>query len=144
MDQSSTEQQAIDQTKSLLEQNARLKSELAEAKGFFEAIMEHVPEAIIITDARDLSIRMVSKYGRELLGHPRGKAKGPLIVSIPDSETSCMRTALSGQAGRNCRSARATLQGEVITNEEWVLRRSDGKSSTVSAIQAPSWIVTAK
>ena len=127
MDQSSTEQQAIDQTKSLLEQNARLKSELAEAKGFFEAIMEHVPEAIIITDARDLSIRMVSKYGRELLGHPKGKSEGTPYREYTGLGDILHADGIVRASWEDLRSARATLQGEVITNEEWVLRRSDGE-----------------
>ena len=131
MDQSSTEQQAIDQTKSLLEQNARLKSELAEAKGFLEAIMEHIPEAITVTDARDLSIRMVSKFGRELLGHPNEKARGPLC-GVYRLQDILHADGIIRASWEELPLARATLQGEVITNEEWVLRRSDGEKLNLS------------
>ena len=72
----------VEDPKSLIEQNARLKSELAEAKGFLEAIVEHIPEAITIVDGRDLTVRMVSKFGRELLGHSKGKGRGNHVPGV--------------------------------------------------------------
>lgn len=122
--------------KSLMEQKARLKSELADAKGFFEAIVEHIPEAITIVDGRDLTVRMVSKFGRELLGHAREKVEGITyqeyrkfqdIFNVEGSPTPFEELPL----------IRAILKGEIITNEEWVLRRSDGKKLNLLCNSGP-------
>lgn len=43
----------VEETQSLIEENARLKRELAEAKRFIQAIMEHVPEGITLADVPD-------------------------------------------------------------------------------------------
>jgi PAS domain S-box-containing protein len=117
--------QLVEDPKSLIEQNARLKSALAEAKGFLEAIVEHVPEAITIVDGRDLTVRMVSKFGRELLGHPKEKVEG-----ITYQEYSKIHDFFNAQgAPTPCEELplmRATLKGELVTNEEWVVKRPDG------------------
>jgi len=115
----------VEDPKSLIEQNIRLKSELAEARGFLEAIVEHIPEAITIVDGRDLTVRMVSKFGLELLGHPKEKVEG-----ITYQEYSKIQDFFNTDgAPTPCEELpliRATLNGELVTNEEWLLRRSDG------------------
>ncbi|MGA3114885.1 MAG: LuxR C-terminal-related transcriptional regulator [Syntrophobacteraceae bacterium] len=117
--------QLVEDPKSLIEQNIRLKSELAEARGFLEAIVEHIPEAITIVDGRDLTVRMVSKFGLELLGHPKEKVEG-----ITYQEYSKIQDFFNTDgAPTPCEELpliRATLNGELVTNEEWLLRRSDG------------------
>jgi PAS domain S-box-containing protein len=109
---------------------------LAEARGFLEAIVEHIPEAITIVDGRDLTVRMVSKFGRELLGHAREKVEGITyqeyrkfqdIFNVEGSPTPFEELPL----------IRAILKGEIITNEEWVLRRSDGKKLNLLCNSGP-------
>ena len=46
----------------------RVQTKLAEGKRLLDAIMEHVPEGITIADAPDVHIKMLSRYGREILG----------------------------------------------------------------------------
>jgi PAS domain S-box-containing protein len=129
-------EQLVEESKSLIEQNTRLESELAEAKGFFEAVMEHIPEAITIVDGRDLTIRTVSKCGRELLGHPQEKVEG-----IPYREYCKIQGILNVEGdptrGEELPLIRATLKGEIITNEEWRLRRSDGKKLNLLCNSGP-------
>ena len=116
----------VEDPKSLIEQKARLKSELAEARGFLEAIVEHIPEAITIVDGRDFTVRMVSKFGRELLGHAKEKVEG-----ITYQEYSKFQEIVNAEGVPTPREElpmiRAILKGEIVTNEELVLRRSDGK-----------------
>jgi len=116
----------VEEYKSLIEENARLKSEIAEARGFLEAVVEHIPEAIAIVDGRDLTIRMVSKCGRELLGQPYEKFEG-----IPYQEYTKIHDFLTAEGDLTpCEQLpliRATLKGEIITNEESVLRTPEGK-----------------
>ncbi len=114
----------------------RLKSTLAEAEEFLEAIVEHIPEAIAIVDGRDLTVRMVSKFGRELLGRPKEKIEGIThleygksldIVDAKGVETPCEQLP----------PIRATLKGEIVTNEEWVLRRPDGQKLNLLCNSGP-------
>jgi PAS domain S-box-containing protein len=121
------EEQMAEEIRSLIEQNERLKSELAEAREFLEAVMEHIPEAVTIVDSRNLTIRMVSKWGRDLLGYPKEKLEGITHLEY------CKIHDILNPVGSPIHSeelplVRSTLKGEVITNEECMLRRSDGKN----------------
>jgi PAS domain S-box-containing protein len=119
-----------------IEQKARLKSELADAKGFLEAVVEHIPEAITIVDGRDLTVRMVSKFGRELLGHPKDKAEGSTYqeyCKFQDIVNVDGAPPLSGELPL----IRSILKGEIVTNEEWMLRRPDGKKLNLLCNSGP-------
>jgi PAS domain S-box-containing protein len=133
----SREKQSVDASRRSLEQNVRLKSELAEVKGFLEAIMEHVPEAITVTDARDLSIRMVSKFGRELLGHPKEKIEGLTFQKYADFQDILHADGITRASWEELPLTRAILKGEIITNEEWALRRSDGEKVNLLCNSGP-------
>jgi PAS domain S-box-containing protein len=137
MKPSSREQQLVDESKRSLEQNARLKSELAEAKGFLEAIMEHIPEAITVTDARDLSIRMVSKFGRELLGHPDENIEGSTDLQYTGLHDILHADGITRARWEELPLTRSTLKGEIITNEEWAVRRSDGEKLNLLCNSGP-------
>ena len=133
----SREKQLVDESKRSLEQNARLKSELAEVKGFLEAIMEHVPEAITVIDARDLSVRMVSKFGRELLGHPKEKIEGVTCQKYTGFQDILHADGITWASWEELPLTRATLKGEIITNEEWALIRSDGEKVNLLCNSGP-------
>ena len=115
-----------EESKGLHEQIERLKSELAGARGFLEAVLEHIPEAIAIVDSRDFTVRMVSKCCRELLGHPKEKLEG-----ITYSEYSQIHGFLDVDGAptpsEKLPPIRAALKGQVLKDEASVLRRSDGK-----------------
>jgi PAS domain S-box-containing protein len=124
----------VEDPMSLIEQKARSKSELADAKGFLEAILENIPEAITIVDGRDLTVRMVSKFGRDLLGHPKVDGSTYLeyckcqdIVDVDGAPPSYEELPL----------IRSILKGEIVTNEEWVLRRSDGEKLNLICNSGP-------
>ncbi len=133
----SREEHPAGESEGLLEQNARLKSELAEVVGFLEALMEHVPEAITIANARDLSIRMVSKFGRELLGHPKEKIEGITYQEYTEFQDILHSDGLTQANWEELPLTRATLKGEIITNEEWALRRSDGENLNLLCNSGP-------
>ena len=137
------EKQLADESRRSLEQNARLESELAEVKGFLEAIMEHIPEAITVTDARDLSIRMVSKFGRELLGHPNEQIEGLTYEEYTGFQDILHADGMTRPSWEELPLTRAILKGEIITNEEWALRRSDGEKAQPSlqfrSYPGPEW-----
>ncbi len=99
--------------------------------------MEHVPEAITLTDARDLSIRMVSKFGRELLGHPKEKIEGLTCQKYTDFQDILHADGITRASWEELPLTRAILKGEIITNEEWALRRSDGEKVNLLCNSGP-------
>ena len=117
----------------LLLENARLQdAERAatraadEGRGVLQAVMEYIPEGITIADAPDARIRMVSRFGLELLQRRWEELRGlsaeqqaSLIrMCRPDSD-------LPAPAG-DLPLLRAIRDGSVVRAEEWSLCRPDG------------------
>lgn len=121
----------------LLEENQRRAAEAEEGKSILEALMEYIPVGITIAEAPDVKIRMTSKYGQEMAGRPRQYLEeAPLAeqaerwqIFHSDGNT------LADPAGLPL--SRATLAGEIIRNEEWVLRRVDGSDLLILCNAGP-------
>jgi len=120
----------------LLSQDA-LKAALAEAdegRRMLQALMEYVPDGITIADAPDVNIRMVSRYGQEILGGSRqGIAAGEVarkwIVYRDDG-----RTPL---APEDQPLVRAIRKGEVVRDAEVVQVNEEGRHLTLLCNAAP-------
>jgi len=92
-----------------------------EGKRTLDALMEQVPEGITIADAPDVRIRMVSRYGRELTGKSKEILEGITVdkhteqwdIYCADGETPAKNEDLP--------LTRATQEGELVKDEEWVL-----------------------
>jgi PAS domain S-box-containing protein len=114
-------------------------AEAAEASRMLDAVMEYAPEGITIADAPDVRIRRVSRYGRELTGR-----SAEVIEGIParDAEHST-KWGLFHADGETPATdpelplTRAVVAGEVVTGEEWVLRRPDGSRVTILCNAGP-------
>jgi signal transduction histidine kinase len=117
----------------LLIENARLhEAERAarqaadEGRDVLQALMEHIPEGITIADAPDARIRLVSRFGLELLDRPWSEVAGLsaeqqaslLPMGRPDSDVPARADELP--------LTRAIRDGSVVRGEEWVLWRADG------------------
>ena len=112
----------------LLAENARLYQaeraarETAEGgRDILRAVMEYIPEGITIADAPDATIRLMSRFGLELLGRSWEEVQGLsaeqqaalLPMRRPDqpSPTSAAELPLT----------RAVREGTVVRGEEWIL-----------------------
>jgi len=126
----------MQETESLETENARLKFEIAETQGFLKAVIEHIPEAVAIVDGKDLTVKMVSKCCRDLFGHPQEKLQG-----IPYRECGKFQEFLTAEGlptpWEQLPLIRATLKGEIITDEECLLRRADGSKLNVLCNSGP-------
>ena len=118
----------------LAEQRARIEEraqEAEESKRVLQALMEYIPEGVVIADAPDGSIRMVSKAVEEMLGRPVERSElaweGWKIYSAEGEVRQCMELPLY----------RSLHCGDVINNEEWQLKRPDGTTITVSISSGP-------
>jgi PAS domain S-box-containing protein len=121
----------------------RLAKELAEARAaeaqegrlILEALMDHIPMGIAIAEAPNIRIRMVSRWGRELLGvQPEGTdavledpVRWKIFRNQDDPYTDPKKMPLS----------RAVLKGEVIREEIWYLARPDGVRLPVLVTASP-------
>lgn len=98
-----------------------------DAERTLHAVMEHVPEGITIVDGPDMRIRMVSRYGRELTGRPREAIEG-LAVGAHSAQWGLYRAdGVTPAPDDELPLTRATRHGEVVKDEELVLRRPDGR-----------------
>jgi PAS domain S-box-containing protein len=115
-----------DALESALDEAQRRAKEAEEGKRLLDAVMEHVPEGITIADVPDVNIRMVSRFGQEMLGKP-----AELITNIPVDEHAGKWAVFHADGvtlatGEELPLTRATQHGEQVRNEEWVLRSEDG------------------
>ncbi|MFH1074302.1 MAG: diguanylate cyclase, partial [Candidatus Firestonebacteria bacterium] len=108
------------QAREVEEQRAR---EAEEGRRILEALMEYIPEGIIIADAAGLKVRMASKYILEFSGLPEEKMgeiliKKDFLMPVCDEPLSCLRKHLI---------SRSINEGRVVVNEECISKRLDGK-----------------
>ncbi|MHB1024648.1 MAG: PAS domain-containing sensor histidine kinase [Desulfobacteria bacterium] len=100
----------------------------AEAKGrILDALMEHVPEGVIIADAPGVTVRMVSKRTEEMIGRSREALEGLSIDKHPEKWVIYHDDGVTQASGDQLPVVRATKMGEVVLDEEWVLRRTRGE-----------------
>ena len=117
----------------LLIENARLHQAERDARHAAEggrdvlsAVLEYIPEGITIAGAPEARIRLVSRFGLELLGRSWEEVRGlsaeqqaflfPMYRPDDDSPAPANDLPLT----------RATRDGTVVRGEEWVLCRPDG------------------
>lgn len=115
----------------------RTEKKLQEGNRILEALMEYVPEGITIADAPDVHIRMISKYGVQLTERPR-----EILEGIP-SEAHAEKWDLFHPDGvtpatpEELPLTRATQKGEVVMDEEWIIRRPNGEKITILCSAGP-------
>lgn len=117
------------------ERAARLE---AEEKGrILDALMEHVPEAVIIADAPEVTVRMVSKHTEEMAGRSRETLEGLSIDKDPENWVIYHGDGATQASKDELPVVRATKLGEVVLDEEWILRRPDGERISILVNACP-------
>jgi signal transduction histidine kinase len=112
----------------LLAENARLfqaeraaRETAEEGQDVLRAVMEYIPEGITIADAPDATIRLMSRFGLELLGRSWGEVEG--LSAEAQAERLPMRRPeqTSAAAAAELPLTRAVRDGTAVRGEEWVL-----------------------
>jgi PAS domain S-box-containing protein len=117
----------------LLAENVRLQQAEREARlvaedrrDVLQAVLEHIPEGITIADAPDVSIRLVSRFGLELLGRSWEEVRGLTAERQASVMPMCRPDQDSPAAPEELPLTRAVREGAVVRGEEWVLLGSSG------------------
>ena len=107
-----------------------------EGRGILEAMMEHIPMGITIADAPDTNIRMVSRYGRELIEKTSEELTGIPAQEHPQKWDIYHADGVTPATGEEL-PLTATEQGELVKEEEWVVTRRDGVKIPILCTAAP-------
>jgi len=111
-----------------LKTNERLLREaLAQAeegRQTLQALMEYVPEGITIAEAPDVKIRMVSRYGQDILG---GSHDGLTACDVANQWQIFYQDGTTPMAFEDLPICRAVLRGEIVKNVELVQVNSKGE-----------------
>lgn len=96
--------------------------EAEERKSILEAVLEHIPEGILIVDSPGLKVQALSRYALDMAGIPREEAEGR---GLSDFEWMVMRP--DGEPARfsELPISLAAAKGRNISNEEWLLKGPD-------------------
>lgn len=107
---------------------AERRAQEAEAgRRTLEALMQFAPEGITISDAPDGTIRMMSIYGQQLMGRTSDAPVGVPDKVRPDEWDVYCADGITRPDYSQLPSARAIRNGEVVTDEEWVVVGEDGR-----------------
>jgi PAS domain S-box-containing protein len=113
-------EEQLEKARELTEARAR---ESEEGRRILEALMEHIPEGIAIADAPDVAVRMISRFGEQM----SGGAEEVKTAITGKKDMLYHGDGITPATREEQPLVRATSYGEVITNEEWILQRSDGR-----------------
>lgn len=110
------------------------EAKIERASRLLDALMESVPEGIVVADAPDAAIRLISRHGQKVLG-------APAVGMTPDQVTARWRIfhadGVTPMAAEELALTRAVRNGEAIRNQEIVLDDSNGAAMHLSCNAAP-------
>jgi PAS domain S-box-containing protein len=119
------------------EEAHRRAREAEEREQILLAMMEHIQMGITIAEAPDVRIRMVSRFGRELLRKEHQEIAGIPAEEHPEKWQVYHSDGQTRAAADELPLTRATVNGEIVRQEEWVVTRSDGKRIPILCTAAP-------
>lgn len=108
-----------------------------DASALLDALMSFIPMGLTIAEPPDVRIVRVSDAGAVLLGRPRNAVEA--ITVEKHSEAHAVYDPLTGElaAPERLPLTRATLKGEMVRNEEWLLRAGSGTEITLLCNAGP-------
>lgn len=116
------------------------EQEAQEGKQILDALMEYVPEGITIADAPNVTIRRVSRYGQQLTGRSLNVIEGIPVEEHTEKWGIFYPDGITPASNEMLPLTRAVQQGEVVTDEEWVLQQPDGTKITILCNAGPIYV----
>ncbi len=108
-----------------------------EDQQLLDAILECIPAGITIASAGDDKIRVVSKYSRQFIGCSREALEGLPLQEYVQKWDALHLDGMTVPTAEELPLVRATRQGQVVTDEEWLLRCRDGRTIRVLCNAGP-------
>src|SRR5262245_28775129 len=108
-----------------------------ERESVLSAMIEHIPMGIVIADAPDVSIRAVSRFGMQLIGHDDSGFMGIPVTQHGQRFKMYWKDGITPAKSEELPLTRATQRGEIIRNEVWVLVRPDGTQVSILCAAGP-------
>ena len=127
----------IEQLKQAEEQLRDALAAADERRRIFDAMMEHIPMGIVIADAPDATISAVSRYGLEVTGKSREHLEGIAVDQHAETWEIFHADGLTPAANASLPLTRAVQKGELVRQEEWIIRRPDGRRIPILCTAAP-------
>jgi PAS domain S-box-containing protein len=111
--------------------------EAEEGRNILNALMNYIPLGILIADAPDVSVRLVSRYGQQMIDRNAEDIIGITAAEHP-SKMNILRSDGNPVADTDeLPLTRATMKGEIVIDEEWTLVGHDGILTPVVCNAAP-------
>lgn len=103
---------------------------LQEANKTLEALLDYIPEAITIVEGPDVTVRKINKFGREFVGKPAEELIG---ISLEERIERWVVYNMDGTKTDKTQLPvfRAIKTGEVVLNDERIVKNSNGEMVTV-------------
>lgn len=112
-------------------------AEAEEGRDTLNALMAYIPIGITIADAPDANIRMVSKHGQNLLERAESEIAHIPAPEHPSKWGIYHANGVTSGTPEELPLTRATVKGEVVRNEEWIVTRKDGTLVPILCNAAP-------
>jgi len=110
--------------------------QLREAREFLETALAQSPSGIVIADAPDVTIRLANQAAFSIRGGDQSILTGIDVAQLA-ANWQTYRPDGSPYPSEQLPLSRAVLQGEVVQNEEVIIRDEEGNDHWVSANAAP-------
>jgi PAS domain S-box-containing protein len=116
---------------------AQARHDAEEREYTLRTLLDHIPLGITIADAPDVRIRAVSRFGLGLTGRAAEELEG-IPVDLHAERWRVFRSdGVTPATNDELPLTRATVHGETVRGEEWVLERPDGTRMPILCTAAP-------
>lgn len=119
------------------ERAERRAQEAEEGRQILEALLDYLPEGIMIAEGPSVKIKRVSRFGCELLGLTAEEVIGTDYEHRPEKWGFWHIDGVTRPGPEELPLDRVVIRGEEINNEEWVVRRPDGTKIIISVSGGP-------
>ncbi len=119
------------------ERAERRAQEAEEGRRILEALLDYLPEGIMIAEGPPVKIKRVSRFGCELLGLSAGEVIGTGYEQRPEKWGFWHIDGVTRPRPEELPLERVVVRGEMINNEEWVVKRPDGTKIILSVSGGP-------
>lgn len=100
-------------------------AEAQEATQILDAILKYIPAGLIVADTETMTVRRCSAYGAKLAHKCEDELEGRPLVEAVLHFGLCHLDGTPAEADE-IPLYRATVLGDVVSEEEWLLKRADG------------------